>query len=145
MRRRTFSVMFNVVCYARAWRNNRLYDLSNVACSCCRCCNNPKRSLLIVSTHVLRLKASESFLETSQCTYFTKKSGLRDVKRADFIRYWRRSGLKNPDKPKIFIEKNVTNHSYHQFYPVLAKINRGLLHLIRNETLKLEGQKNKQT
>jgi len=32
-----------------------------------------------------------------------EKSGIRDVKRADFIRYWRRSGLKNPDKPKIFI------------------------------------------
>ena len=36
---------------------------------------------------------------------------------------------KNPDKPKIFIKKNVRNHSYHQFYPVLAKIriNRGSL------------------
>jgi len=35
----------------------------------------------------------------------------------------------NPDKPKIFIKKNVRNHSNHQFYPVLAKIriNRGLL------------------
>jgi len=58
-----------------------------------------------MSTHVLCLKAAESFLETSQCTYFTEKSGLRDVKRADFIRYWRRYGLKNPDKPKIFIKK----------------------------------------
>jgi len=63
-----------------------------------------------------------------------KNSGLRDVKTAKFIRNWRRSGLKNPDKPKIFIKKNVRNHSYHQFYPVLAKsrinrtrINRGLL------------------
>jgi len=64
-----------------------------------------------------------------QCTYSTEKSGLRDMKRADFIRYWRRSGLKNPDKPKIFIKKNVRNHSYHQFYPGLAKIriNRSLL------------------
>jgi len=42
--------------------------------------------LLIVSRHMLRLKAAESFLETSQCTYFTEKctyftekSGLRDV------------------------------------------------------------------
>jgi len=80
---------------------------------------------------VLRLKAAESFLETSQCTYFIEKSGLRDVKRADFIRYWRRSGLTNPDKPKIFIKKNERNHSYHQFYLVLAKIriNRGLLYL----------------
>ena len=25
MRRRTLSVMFNVICYARVWRNNRLY------------------------------------------------------------------------------------------------------------------------
>jgi len=58
-----------------------------------------------VSTHVLRLKAAESFLETNHCTYFTEKSGLRDVKRAHFVRYWRRSGLKNPDKPKIFIKK----------------------------------------
>jgi len=47
---------------------------------------------LIASTYVLRLKAAESFLETSQCTYFTEKSGLRDVITADFIRYWRRSG-----------------------------------------------------
>ena len=31
----------------------------------------------------------------------TEKSGLRDVKRADFIRYWRRPGLKSLDKPKI--------------------------------------------
>jgi len=44
------------------------------------------------------------------------------VKRADFIQYWRRSGLKNPDKLKIFIKKNVRNHLYHQFYLVLAKI-----------------------
>jgi len=51
------------------------------------------------------LKAAESFLKTSQCTYFTGKSGLRDVKRADFIWYWRRSGLKNLDKPKTFIRK----------------------------------------
>jgi len=29
---------------------------------------------------VLRPKAAESFLETSQCTHFTEKSGLRDVK-----------------------------------------------------------------
>ena len=35
----------------------------------------------------------------------------------------------NPDKAKIFIKKNVRNHSYLQFYPVLAKIriNQGLL------------------
>jgi len=92
---------------------------------------------VIVSTLVLRLKAAESFLETILCTLRTQecgsaeKSGLRDAKRAYFIRYWRRSGLKNQDKPKIFIKKNVRNHSYHQFYPVLAKIriNRGLLYV----------------
>ena len=44
------------------------------------------------------------------------------MKRADFIRYWRRSGLENPDKRKICIKKNVRKHFYHQFYPVLAKI-----------------------
>jgi len=55
-------------------------------------------SLVIVSTLVLRLKAAESFLETSQCTLEAQqhgraeKSGLQDVKRADFIRNWRRSG-----------------------------------------------------
>jgi len=42
---------------------------------------------------------------------------------------------KNPDKRKIFIKNNVRNHSYHQIFPVLAKIrinririNRGLLY-----------------
>jgi len=30
--------------------------------------------------------------------------------------------IKNPHKPKVFIKKNVRNHSHHQFYPVLAKI-----------------------
>ena len=42
------------------------------------------------------------------------------------------SGIgEDPDKPKIFMKKNIRNHSYHQFYPVLAKIwiNRGLLYL----------------
>ena len=79
---------------------------------------------------MLHLKAAKSFLKTSQCTYFTEKSVLRDVKRADFIWYWRRSRLKNLDKPKVFLKKNVRNHSYHQFYAVLAKIqiNRGLLY-----------------
>jgi len=58
--------------------------------------------------------------------YVTEKSGIRDVKKADFIRYWRKSGLKQSDKPKIFIKKNVRKHSYQQFYPVLAKIRSGL-------------------
>jgi len=44
------------------------------------------------------------------------------VKRTDFIRYWRRSGLKNLDKSKIFIKKNDRNHLYQQFCQVLAKI-----------------------
>ena len=44
-----------------------------------------------------------------------KKSGLGDVKRADFIRNWRRSRLKNPDKLKISIKKNVRNLSCHKF------------------------------
>jgi len=42
------------------------------------------------------------------------------------------SGIgEDPDKPNIFIKKNVRNHSYHQFYPVLAKIriNQGLLYV----------------
>jgi len=94
----------------------------------------------MVSTQVLHLEGAGSSLETSQCTLKTQqcasgeKSGLRDVKIADFIGYWRRSGLKNLDKTKIFIEKNVRNHSYHQFLPVLMKtrinrtrINQGLL------------------
>jgi len=36
----------------------------------------------------------------------------------------------DPDKPKIFVKKNVRNHSYYQFYLVSAKIriNRGLLY-----------------
>jgi len=33
------------------------------------------------------------------------------------------SGIsEDPDKPKIFVKKNGRNHSYHQFYPVSAKI-----------------------
>jgi len=63
-----------------------------------------------MSTLVLHLKGVESFLEASQRTLRTQqcvsgeKSGLRDVvKRADFIRYWRRSGLKNPDKPRFTV------------------------------------------
>ena len=85
----------------------------------------------------LHLKGAESFLETGQCTLRTQqhvsgeKSGLQDVKRADLIWYWWRSRVKNPDKPKIFVKKNVRNNSYHQFYLVLAKIriNRGLLYI----------------
>jgi len=90
------------------WRNNRFYGKSNVACSCGRCYDNAKAfrrntsvlTLLIVSTLVLRLKAAEYFLENSQCALHLRiqqretaeKSGLRDEKRADFIRNWRRSG-----------------------------------------------------
>jgi len=59
-----------------------------------------------------------------------EKSGLQDVKKTNFIQYWRRSGLKNLDKPIIFMKKNVRNHSYYRIYPVLAqiRINRGLLY-----------------
>jgi len=41
------------------------------------------------------------------------------------------SGIgEDPDKSKVFIKKNIRNHSYHKFYPVLAKIriNRVLLY-----------------
>jgi len=60
-----------------------------------------------------------------------EKSRLQDLKRAGFIWYWQRSGLKNPDKLKIFIKKNIRNHSYHQFYLILVKIciNRGSLYI----------------
>jgi len=37
-------------------------------CSWGHCCHNSKHLLIIVSTFVLRLKAVESLLETSQCT-----------------------------------------------------------------------------
>jgi len=41
-----------------------------LARSCGRCYHNSiVRSLVTVSTLVLRLKTAESFLETSQCTY----------------------------------------------------------------------------
>jgi len=49
---------------------------------------------------MLRLKAAAFLRETSQCILNTQqrgspeKSGLRDAKRADFVRYWRRSGKK---------------------------------------------------
>jgi len=96
------------------------------------CYHNPERSLLIVSPHVLRLKAAEFFRETSQCT---------SLKTPDY-EMWNEHilsgiGLNNLDEPKIFIKKNVRNHPYHQFYLVLAKIwinwiqiKRGLLCLI---------------
>ena len=67
VQRRALNVMFNVMCYARMWRNNRLFDQSDVARSCGHYYHNSERSLVIVSTLVLRLKAAESFLETSQC------------------------------------------------------------------------------
>jgi len=43
--------------------------------SCGRCYHNAKRSLVIVSTLVLHLKAAESFLGTSQCTLRTQQRG----------------------------------------------------------------------
>jgi len=41
----------------------------------------------------------------------------------------------DPDKPKIFMKKNVRNHPYHQFYLVLVKIriNRGLLYFLNGK------------
>jgi len=66
---------------------------------------------VIVSTFVLLLKAAKYFLETSQCTFYNtkrgsaEKSGLRDVKTADFIQYWQWSGFKNSGKPKSFIKQ----------------------------------------
>jgi len=47
---------------------------------------------------VLGLKPAEKFHKDQLVHNFTEKSGLRDVKRADFIRYWRRSELKNPER-----------------------------------------------
>jgi len=76
---------------------------------------------------VLRLKVGESFLETIQRTQehnsvVVQKNPDYEMRQEIFIRNWQRSGLKNPDKPEIFIKNNVKNHSYHQFYPVLMKI-----------------------
>jgi len=42
--------------------------ITNVVRSCGRYYDNSKRLLVIVSTLVLRLKAAESILATSQCT-----------------------------------------------------------------------------
>jgi len=89
---------------------------------------------VIVSTLVLRLKAAESFLETKiQITRCEKSKSYPVLAK---IR------LKNPDKPKIFIKKNVRNYSYHQFYPVLSKIriNRGLLYFFGILTYTLPGR-----
>jgi len=76
-----------------------------------------------MSTLVLRLKAAESFLETSQCTW--QYNSVEVQKNPDY-EMWKEkilSGIgEDPGKPKIFTKKNVKNHLYHQFYPVLAKI-----------------------
>ena len=61
------------------WRNNRIYDELNVPCSCSRCYHNPKCSLVIMSTLVLRLKADESFQKTSRCK-ITKYESLVEQK-----------------------------------------------------------------
>jgi len=70
--------------------------ITNVARSCGRCYHNSKRSLVIVSTLVLHLKAAESFLVTSQCTSEHNSVEMQ----------------KNPDKRWVLS----------RFYPVLAKI-----------------------
>ena len=36
------------------------------------------------------------------------KSGFRDVKRANFIRNRRKSGLNNTDYPKLFVKENIS-------------------------------------
>ena len=138
--RRALNVTFNVMCYVCVCRNRISTIISRML--------NAVAAVVIIILNVrcwswALCVASERcriFLETSQCTRTQQRgsaeiSGLREVKRADFIGYWRRSGLKNPDKPKIFLNKNVGNHSYHQIYPVLEKIrinqmwiNRGLLY-----------------
>jgi len=59
-----------------------------------------------VNTLVLRLKAAESFLEISQCTSFTEKSALRDMK----SRFY-------PVLAKILINR--------------IRIKRGLLHIVQ--------------
>ena len=54
-----------------------------------------------------------------QAVHLTEKSVLRDVKWENFILYWRRSGLKNPDKPKIFIKiklKIIRTTSFIRFW-----------------------------
>ena len=123
--------MFNIS-HARVWRNNRLYTIS--------------RMLHAVASVVIIIPYARWWFWAWLCCAWKlpnrskgQKSALRDVERADFIRYWRRSGLKNPDKPKIFIKKNVRNHSHQQFYPVLPKIriNRGLLHFLSFLSLRM--------
>ena len=143
VQRRTLNVMFNVVCYARVWRHNRLYDYPNVACSCGRCYHNSytlvgDREHACVAPECCRIFPRGLSVHFKSATAWKcRKIRIKRCKKADFIRYWRRSGFKNPDKPKIFIKKKVWNHSYHRFYPVLAKIwinririNRGLLYNI---------------
>jgi len=71
--------------------------------------------------HTLRLKAAESFLET--------KSGLRDVKRADFIRYWRRSALKIQINRRFLQRKTleiIRTTSFIRFWPRSGLTESGL-------------------
>jgi len=123
VRQCALSVMFNVICYARVWHKSH-------HSSCDQCYDISICWLVIASTIVLHLKGAKSFLKTSECTLRIQQSvsgekyELRDVRRADIIQYWRRSGLKNPDKPNVFIKKNIRNHSYHQFY--LVSVRSGL-------------------
>jgi len=78
------------------------------------CYDNFIRSLPIASTLVLRLKDAESFLETKIRNTRCEKSRFYPV--------LAKIRIKNPDKPKSFKKKNVRNHSYRQFCPVLVKI-----------------------
>jgi len=66
---------------------------------------------------------------TSQCTKITTVCKCIKIRitRCEKSRF-------SPVLAKIFIKKNVRNHSYHQFCPVLVKIriNRELLYLKQN-------------
>ena len=105
-------------------RDNRLYDYS---------------SWMLHAVAALRLKAAESFLETMPVNKNTtawkcRKIRITRCEKSRFYLVLAKIWIKNRDKQKISIKKNVRNHSYYQFHPVLAKnqinrirITRGLL------------------
>jgi len=140
MGRRAMSVIFKVICYARVWRIivsslSRILRAVAAVVSGITILNVCWRSwaLLCCVWKLPNFSRDQSVHLKTQQRGRAEKPGLRDVKRAGIIRYWRRSGLKNPDKPQMFKKKNVTSHSYHQFFPVLEKIriNRGLLYFLK--------------
>jgi len=114
------------ICYAHVWSNNRLYTISRLlpaAAVVVSSYHNSKPSLVIVSTPALRLKSCQ-ILPRDQSVHF-KNTTVSKSKNPDY-EMWKEqilSGIgEDPDKPKIFVKKDVRNHSYHTFYPVLAKI-----------------------